>query len=717
MKRSLLILPLIAACNCEGEGIGVLEAKIEVVPGELDLGEYPIGVRAQGAFTIKSVGEVMLKIEDIRLEQNGIFAIINDPKRAMVPTDSDVLLIEATPTEVGIHGAVLVIASDAKNSPELRIPVRLTGVPVPPCDDGNLCTTDSFDNLINDCKHTFADGIACQPADKCVINAVCSLGVCLGETKVCDDQNMCTRDFCRQSDGECRHLEDTEICDDGNPCTSDSCAAAGCGYVDLPSGTACDDMDLCTTQDSCFAGACLGNGVPNGSACDDHDSCTVGDTCAEGVCTGLSIIDPAAEGEIVFDYPLTDWQGRAFLHRREVSLSPDGIFFGMDHLDLGEPAPGLAHVIFAFEQCGTPVYEFTYRPPDSHVYVRYVAREMQLDPNNAIRIVVGVRNIEENGFGLLTTTYLLDADASVRSSNIQATGAELGRSLLNDGSHIFGILWPTNDEIPPDGNPEQNLILSRTDVSGALLWKHERAADHWAHFLGVAGPRVLFWARGRFGALDYNTGATVWSEPTLFVSDEMALHTGLNLGIIRAEGQIHAVEILEGHPVFDYPEVTSSTYFPITDPVISSDGRVLFMMVRWDDQNQVGLGLDWVELNAQGDVVRATPLPYAFPPDFGSTRHEDHDDPYPTVADDGVAYVGYGDQFWAIEPDGNIRWTVTSTVENAFTGSVPLLREDGILLINEQSRRVIGIKTNGGKMSETGWSSFRHDGRRTKFTP
>jgi hypothetical protein len=389
----------------------------------------------------------------------------------------------------------------------------------------------------------------------------------------------------------------------------------------------------------------------------------------------------------------------------------------MDHLDLGEPAPGLAHVIFAFEQCGTPVYEFTYRPPDSHVYVRYVAREMQLDPNNAIRIVVGVRNIEENGFGLLTTTYLLDADASVRSSNIQATGAELGRSLLNDGSHIFGILWPTNDEIPPDGNPEQNLILSRTDVSGALLWKHERAADHWAHFLGVAGPRVLFWARGRFGALDYNTGATVWSEPTLFVSDEMALHTGLNLGIIRAEGQIHAVEILEGHPVFDYPEVTSSTYFPITDPVISSDGRVLFMMVRWDDQNQVGLGLDWVELNAQGDVVRATPLPYAFPPDFGSTRHEDHDDPYPTVADDGVAYVGYGDQFWAIEPDGNIRWTVTSTVENAFTGSVPLLREDGILLINEQSRRVIGIKTNGGKMSETGWSSFRHDGRRTKFTP
>ena len=313
--------------------------------------------------------------------------------------------------------------------------------------------------------------------------------------------------------------------------------------------------------------------------------------------------------------------------------------------------------------------------------------------------------------------YLLDSAGRVRQSRIQEIGAETGRSLLPDGSHIYGIIWPLNEAIPPEGMPEQNLVIVREDVSGNVLWRHERTSDDWAEFLGVAGPRVLFWARGRFGALDFNTGATVWSEPTQYVADEMALHTGFNLGVLRTQAQIHGVEILEGHPVFDYPAQADFTYVPRTDPVISPDGRILIMMMRWSEDFTQAIGLDWVELTPQGDVVRVTPLPYAFPPDFFETRHEDRDDPYPTVADDGVSYVGYGDQFWAIDPDGAIRWTITSTVESAFTGSVPLLRDDGVLLINEQSRRIIGVKTNGGRMSPTGWASFRHDGRRTKFTP
>src|SRR5262252_6422003 len=131
MKRTLLTLCSIAlgsACNCEGGGVTQLDARIDVVPLQLDMGEYAIGVRAQGAFTISSVGEVMLRISDIRLEDNTIFSIINNPKRAMQPTDSDVLLIEATPAELGDHTATLVIASDAENSPLLRIPIILRAI-------------------------------------------------------------------------------------------------------------------------------------------------------------------------------------------------------------------------------------------------------------------------------------------------------------------------------------------------------------------------------------------------------------------------------------------------------------------------------------------------------------------------------------------------------------------------------------------------------------
>jgi outer membrane protein assembly factor BamB len=291
---------------------------------------------------------------------------------------------------------------------------------------------------------------------------------------------------------------------------------------------------------------------------------------------------------------------------------------------------------------------------------------------------------------------------------------------------VFGVIFPLTEGPPtPDQPSRQNLVVVREDVNGAPLWRHERAAGPWAEFLGVAGPRVLFWSRGRFGALDFNTGATVWTRETTFTSDEMALSSALNLGIIRTKpnftadsGQLIAVEILEGRQVFEFPPEPSPLYFPRTEPVIAADGTIGVLMQRNSAPN-LPQRLEWTELDQTGQVASATPVPYVFPEEFGMTRHEDRDDPYPTVADDGVTYVGYGDGFWAIDPrGGGIRWSLTSTLsEDAFTGTVPLLRDDGVLLINEASRRVIGVKTNGGRMSDDGWASFRHDGRRTNYTP
>jgi hypothetical protein len=171
-----------------------------------------------------------------------------------------------------------------------------------------------------------------------------------------------------------------------------------------------------------------------------------------------------------------------------------------------------------------------------------------------------------------------------------------------------------------------------------------------------------------------------------------------------------------GHEIFSFPPTLDPTYVPRTDAVIAADGRVLVLMQRNDATTATkAVGLDWVELAADGTVMTTTRLPYEFPDDEGLTASED--DPYPTVADDGISYVGYGNMFFAIDPGGRIRWSITSTVPNAFTGTAPLLRDDGVLLISEDNRLVRGIKTNGGKMSAEGWASFRHDRRRTNFTP
>jgi hypothetical protein len=724
MRTSLVRLALLflsatslRCAGCEDGGVSTLRTRLEIRPERIDLGDVPLGVRVSAAVTLRNTGEARIELRSVELEDTSLFAIVAPPARVLEPAASDTVLLEATPSVLGEFITRLVIESDEAEAPTRSVDLRLRAVPPPPCDDGNRCTEDWFEAATNECRHRFADGVPCQAADRCIIDAVCSQGVCLGRSKACDDESACTLDFCRQTDGECVHVANPRACDDENPCTVDTCRQGACRNAPLANGAACEDGDLCTRADSCFAGRCVGSGQPDGSACDDGDSCTVGDVCSAGVCRGQSLIEAAAEGQVIFEHPLAEWEGRAFLHRREVSLSDDGVFFGLDHLSFPEDQ-GLTHVIGALAQCGTSVYEFSYRPNDTQVLVAYVRRTMQVGEDGGLRMVVGVRQRPQDGWDPQTTTYVLDPAGNLQLSALQSLGGEVGRSLLPDGSHIFATIWPLTRGAPaPEAPSKQNLVIAREDVRGGILWRHERATGDWAEFLGVAGPRVLFWSEGRFAALDFNTGAPVWSQPTAYITKEMALSTSLNLGVARATNQLIGVRVLDGAQVFAFPPVEDPNFVPRTDPVIAADGRILVLMEVRDPLLGLATGLTWVELDADGRVLSQTPLPYTFPPDWMMTRHEDWDDPYPTVADDGVAYVGYGDSFWALDPGGAIRWTLTSTVPSAFTGTVPLLREDGVLLISKESRKIIGVRTNGGQMSASGWASFRHDGRRTNHTP
>lgn len=731
--RSLALLLLAAGCDCEGGMVTPSPAKLEVEPEILDLGEVFVGVLGRGVVTLRNTGTSSLQILGISLLEER-FAIESRPEGPrLAPASSDVVVLTYRPTQVGVHQDRLLIKSDDPDRPEITVIVRLLAVEPPPCDDGNVCTRDYFDTDTERCEFEFTDGVSCEPKDRCIIDAVCQTGVCLGQRKTCNDDNACTRDLCRQIDGECLFVEAVDPCDDDNPCTVDLCDASGCRHEPVANGSPCDDLDLCTSGDACFAGLCVGTGEPDGSACDDRDSCTVDDRCTAGVCGGTSIVEAASEGQVIFDYPLVDWPFGAFLHRREVSLRNDGVALGMDHLRLVDEngnTAGLTHVIFTVAQCGSSAWEFAYRPADAMVNVRYVRREMQLADDGSLRIVVGVRQLPQDGFEPQSTTYVLDPDGRVVESQQRTSGGETGRSLLPDGSHVFGVVNAITPGIPTAETPFlSSLGVVRETNTKQILWRHDRTLStpyFWAEFLGVAGPRVLFWANANFGALDFNTGSQVWSRPSAFVASEMALSTQLNLGLARVgqrlrNSQVLAVEIIQGNQVFVFPPNEDEEITIRTDPVISADGRIYFMVQRNDSLLNGGRprSLEWVELTPEGQIAAITPLSdYVFPADPTQVLHEDAgDDPYPTLADDGVAYVGYGDHFWAIDPDGGIRWTLTSTVPNAYSGTVPLLRDDGVLIISEGSRKLIGIRTNGGRMVDEGWSSFRHDNRRTNFTP
>ncbi len=714
MKRIRIAATLLSvfACADESGGLGRVEPEGVISPAELDLGEAPIGVRLTRQLTVENRGVGALSIRSARFDGETVFGLDGSLPIDLAPSGTHTFTVHGSPDALRRFRAELELDT---NDGILSAIVMLTGVPRPDCEDNNPCTREFFDTALNECVTEFADGESCSPADKCIINAVCSAGVCLGESKACGDSSVCTRDVCRQTDGQCIFIEDPDICDDDNPCTTDTCGPAGCSSLALPNGTACNDQDDCTINDACFAGTCRGAPLPNGQACDDGNSCTVGDQCVEGRCSGSNILVNAEEGEVVFEYALTDWEERAFLHRREVSLSPDGVFIGLDHLSTHQ-GEGLIHEIFSMKQCGSVDFpSFSYRPAEANSRVRYVRRAVMVDQEGRTRIIVGVRQLPENGFRPETTSYFLNDDGSVLNSAIRIEGGQTGWSLTPDGGFVWGVILP-NAQSDPTLPVEDVFTIAREDRDGNQLWRYERRTWDWAEFLGVAGPRVLFWSSGRFGALDYQTGKLAWSTLTSFIPKEMALSTQLDLGIARTGRQLFAVELIEGLEVFRFPAQERIDYFPRTDPVISSDGRILVMMEQRTTDGTVPLSLTWVELDTSGDVITETILDYVFPPDPRAAQHEDFDDPYPTVADDGVTYVGYGDRFWAIDPGGSIRWSLTSSV-NAFTGTVPLLRDDGVLVISRGSREIIGVRTNGGQMDRKAWSSFRNDAGRTNYTP
>ena len=153
------------------------------------------------------------------------------------------------------------------------------------CDDENLCTDDYCDPAVG-CITTLNDA-PCDDGNACTTGDQCQLGGCAGGDEiVCDDGNICTDDSCDPLAG-CQFAPNNDECDDDNECTAnDKCKAGWCAPGEQQE---CDDGNVCT-DDSCDP--VLGcvfqtNAVP----CDDGNTCTTDDTCADGACEGAGLLN------------------------------------------------------------------------------------------------------------------------------------------------------------------------------------------------------------------------------------------------------------------------------------------------------------------------------------------------------------------------------------------------------------------------------------------
>lgn len=159
------------------------------------------------------------------------------------------------------------------------------------CDDKNQCTTDSCD-LFEGCQFAAKLGNPCDDNDICTASDECKNGLCQGISVVCQDDNQCTTDNCDPQKGcQFKTKDNGSPCDDKKPCTSadgkpgckgdcDSCSAGLC----YGKPVICDDQNLCTNDYCDEAVGC--QHVPNTSFCNDNNPCTQNDQCNEKVCVG-----------------------------------------------------------------------------------------------------------------------------------------------------------------------------------------------------------------------------------------------------------------------------------------------------------------------------------------------------------------------------------------------------------------------------------------------
>ncbi|MEC9071094.1 MAG: hypothetical protein VX938_01890, partial [Myxococcota bacterium] len=122
------------------------------------------------------------------------------------------------------------------------------------CDDDNICTQDFCQPEAEEaCIYSPNNGVICNDDDLCTLTDFCMDGVCTGNSKFCFDDNPCTDDACLPETGECDFTPNEELCDDGDPCTEgDTCVEGVCQAS--PLGCACavdadcaqqEDGDLC----------------------------------------------------------------------------------------------------------------------------------------------------------------------------------------------------------------------------------------------------------------------------------------------------------------------------------------------------------------------------------------------------------------------------------------------------------------------------------------
>jgi hypothetical protein len=199
------------------------------------------------------------------------------------------------------------------------------------CDDGKFCTLDDACDdegvcqggapndcgmapppcTVLECKEASqscttmpaAEGAPCVSLDKCVVNAKCSAGQCLGAQKDCffaPVPDECHVAVCNPQTGTCDPQPGNEglgCTDAADLCTVSKTCMAGVCQGGVPKDCSAKNAPCATGTCDVATGQCFGAPINDGDPCNDLNPCTSGEKCTMSMCSGGLPITQCVAGD------------------------------------------------------------------------------------------------------------------------------------------------------------------------------------------------------------------------------------------------------------------------------------------------------------------------------------------------------------------------------------------------------------------------------------